>query len=54
MSAAANAAGFLYASGRLRGVHGKEVEQRRKQREAERAAEDLRREREANLKKEKS
>ena len=48
MSAAATAAGYLYASGRLRGVHGREMaEQRRRQAEAERAAEDLKREREA-------
>ena len=49
MSAAATAAGYLYATGRLRG--GKQsAEQRRKQREAERAAEDLKREREAKEK----
>lgn len=47
MSAAANAAGFLYASGRLRGAHGKEVEKKRRQQEAERAAEALKLEREA-------
>lgn len=52
MSAAANAAGYLCASGRLRGQHGREVgvEQRRRQREAERAAVALRLEREAKEK----
>jgi hypothetical protein len=54
MSAAARgAAGYLFASGRLRGVHGREVgvaEKSRKQEEAERAAADLRREREAKEK----
>jgi hypothetical protein len=53
MSAAATAAGYLYASGRLRGSHGKEVgaEQRERQRkEAEDAAVALRRDREAKEK----
>lgn len=50
MSAAARgAAGYLYASGRLRGSHGAEVgiaEKRRRQEEAERAAEALKLDRE--------
>jgi len=54
MSAAARgAAGYLYAAGRLRGVHGREVgvaEKSRRQQEAESVAEDLKREREAKEK----
>ncbi len=46
MSAAATAADYLYASGKLRGAHGKKD---RRKHEAERAAEDLKRERETNL-----
>lgn len=43
MSAAATAAGYLYASGRLRGAHGKKEQRRR---EAERAALELKLQRE--------
>lgn len=50
MSAAATAAGYLYASGRLRGGVKRQIaqqERQERQEEAERAAEHLRLEREA-------
>lgn len=46
MSAAATAAGYLYASGRLRGGAKRQLEQQQRQERAERAAEDFQKDRE--------